>query len=240
MTYMMKPRPLPRARRSALGSSIWDQWSQMVSQAMPSQESVCLNEANAKVASLDAQTQDLARTWRPTGFYSPQQIDTIVAEGYRLGSRANDAVRAAPLSTSDAQTSKAIAVKDVQRKIAEGQKYVQAAAEARAKGIAVVSAPGLHAWMIGMMTATSQSLVTAAVLDCNMPWLASMIILFQGLFNIAASVVKKIVGVAVKVGETVLNVAGDLPQIWTVVKWGGLAAVGLAVAIKLGKMRRGS
>lgn len=235
MTYLIRPLHRPPLRRRAGGlAGIWeDLQAAGIGKAPDSEEIACLNEANAKVAPLDARILNLAKTWKPTGFYTPDQIGAIVSEGMKLGSSANDAVRAAPLSTGDAAAMTSQALKDVWRKFEESKKYTLAANEARAKGVNVVNAPGLRDWALGMMTAASQSLVTAAVMECRMSWLATLIIRFQGIFEVAANVFRKIVGVAVAVGQTVLNVAGDLPQIWTVVKWGGLAAIGLFAAVKL-------
>jgi len=238
MTYLIRSKPVRAISRPSLGATMIEQFFSPLVGA--NAEVACLNEANARVAPLDAQIANLSKSWQTTGFYTPAQITAILQEGVKLGSNANEAVRAAPNSTGDAASVKAQAIGDVTRKIAEGQKYAEAGYAASQKGIAVVSAPGLRAWALSMMRAASNSLVTGAVLDCNMPWLATMIIKFQQLFNVAAAVFMKAVGVVVAIGETVLNVAGDLPEIWTVVKWGGLAAVGLAVAIKLGQMRKRS
>lgn len=237
MTYLAPPTRHHRTRRpQAMGG--WFENLVRTMSGQPGPEVSCLNEANAKVAPLDARIEALARDWNPTGFYTPGQAAAILTEGMKIGTASNDAVRAAPLSTGDAQTVRNMALKDVWRKFDEAQKYLTAIKEAEAKGAPAINAPGLKDWFLGILRASSQSLVTAATLECRMPWLATVIIKFQGLFDIAAGVVKKIAGIAVAVGETVINVAGDLPQIWTVVKWGGLAAVAAAVAVKLGQMRR--
>lgn len=232
MTYMIKARPVRARKKSAL-AGISDLLEQFETKG-------CRDQATQTAAPLSQRISSLKSSWTTTGFYTPEQVLAILQEGYKIGSAANDSVRAAPLSVDDARRVKDQALKGVWDKIAAGDKYKVAAAEAMKAGAKIVSAPGLRDWFIDMLDAARFSLIQAAYLECQMPWLATAVIKFQGLFNVAAGVVTKIVGVVAKVGETVIDVVGDLPQIWTVVKWGGLAAIGVAVALKLRQMRRQS
>jgi hypothetical protein len=79
------------------------------------------------------------------------------------------------------------------------------------------------------MGAASSAMVTASVIGCITPWWAGALSAFQGAFDIGYGVAKRIVGVVVAAGETVLKVAEDLPELYDILKWGALAAVGYYV-----------
>jgi hypothetical protein len=183
----------------------------------------CLADANAQVANLDNKTYDLDKTWNPTGFYAPADIQKIVLENMALISNATDVVGSAPLSTSDAQAQ----VQDALGKLFDqGQKaliFTQAVTDARAKGVTAINAQGLKKWVIDSMQASSSALVTAAVMSCNTPWLASAIMTMAPFWDRVVQIAKAIVGVVIAAGEQIITVASDLADLWPIIKWGALA-----------------
>ena len=223
-------RYIPNTRtRRGLGMDLVEYLQNLGS---PSPEQQCVDQANAATAPLDATIADVARNWNTNVLNSPTDVQKAVSSALALVSSASDAVGSAP----DAGNQRAQALDTIYQQGQKAQVYVAAVAQANATGTTVINAPGLKQWVLDTMNAASQALVTASVLDCNMPWLASAIIAIQPYLDDLGTVVKSIANVAVAVGQTVLKVAGDLPQIWTIVKWG--AIVGGAVWL-LNELRQG-
>lgn len=233
MTYMTKRAPRRMIRRPRAMSGLFD-WL-----PVPVTDNGCLDEANAATAVLDQRTQTLAATWNPTGFYTPAQVQQIVTETLSLVSSGTNALATAPLSTSDASSQ----ISQAQTKLAQqGQRsmvYVDALRNASATGATVINAAGLKTWVLDSMQAVSSALVTASVMECNMPWLATAIITFQGYFDTLASIVTRVVGIIVKVGDNVLKVADNVDTLFTVLKWGALIAGGAWLANQFSSFRRG-
>jgi hypothetical protein len=198
----------------------------------------CLDQANAATAALDQRTQNLAATWHPTGFYSPADVQQIVSETLSLVNSGTNAISTAPNSTDDAESQRDQAQAKLSQQGQRSMVYVEALRNAAATGATVLNAAGLKTWVLDSMQAVSSALVTAAVMECNMPWLASAIIAFQGYFDALASVVMRVVGVIVKVGDNVLDVADNVGTLFTVLKWGALIAGGAWLAMQFGDFRR--
>ena len=228
MTYLARARPRRTVRRRrGMGD-----WSDPI---VP--QSGCIDDANAQVASLDAQTLDLAKNWNPTGFYSPADVQRLVTQTMALISSATDAVGQAPRSTADAETQIQQALDTLFQKGQKALVYTQAIGDAAKQGKDVINASGLKGWVLDSMNAASNALVTSAVLECNTPWLASAVMALAPLFAALAGVAKSVVNAVLKIGETALKIAEDLPEIWTIVKWGTVAAVSIWALLQLANMR---
>ncbi len=244
MTYLAKQRRSTRDRKRGALAGLAEELGIPGRAGLTSSEVACLNQANARpdVQALDARVASMARTWNPTGFFTPDELTQIVIENNKLMRSAADIVRAAPLSTSDAQFSRNQALDTIQQKTLQSLNYNNAVIEARGKGIRSINAPGVKQWVISSMNAASQAIVTAGVLECNMSWLASAIIAFQKVFDAVAAIIKRIVGVIVKLGEVALDVVEETPRLvktlWTLAKWGGIA-YGAFLLVKTIKEHRG-
>jgi hypothetical protein len=239
MSYQLtRPRTLVRKRRRR-GVGSWDDIVSIFDPPDSTAESMqCLDEANAKVAGLDARTSELAKTWKPTGFYTPDQIGTIISETLKITSAATSTLATAPLSTNDAKAMKSQAIMDVQKKAQQSLNYTAAAVKARENGSNVVDAPGLKQWVLSTMNAASSALVTASVLECQMTWLANAIIKFQTIFDAAASVIKRVAGIVIKLGQVAVKAVEEgidlVGMLLPVAKWG---AVAFAVAFVVKKIK---
>ena len=230
MTYLTKrPRVVHRRRPPAGLAGLFD-WLPPSSQ--------CLDEANAKVAPLDARVADLAKNWKPTGFYAPDDIQKIIVQTMQLVSSASNALAEAPYSASDSQSQIQQAITKLGQQGQRSMVYVQALRDASASGANVINAAGLKTWVLDTMQATSSALVTAAVMECNMPWLANVIIEFQGYFDVLAAVVKRVVGVVLSVGDSVLKVADHLGDIMTFLKWAAIIGGGAWGVMELRRRSR--
>lgn len=210
MTYLAKRQRV--AKRPSVGLSGMFDW-------LPTPPNTCLNEANAAVAPLDAKVMDLAKNWNPSGFYAPADLQKIVVETMSLVRRGSDTVAAAPLSTSDARSQIQQALTKLSQQGQRSMVYVKALQDATASGANIINAAGLKTWVLDTMQAVSSALVTAGVMECHMPWLATAIIAFQGYFDVLAAVVKRVVGVVLKLGDNVLKVADHAGDILTFLKW---------------------
>lgn len=193
----------------------------------------CLDQANRspQVMGIDAIISSLAKSWNPTGFYRPEDIQQLLSMFADETPKVGAAIAAAPLSTGDAQQAKDIAFGDIARKcIDRGKAYSAAIADARARGASVISAPALKSWVIASMQSISDGYVTAAVLECrqNDTWLEKWVAKAYAVMVAIGAVAAKIIGVAVKVGEKVvdaIDTAGDIAAF--VVKYAPYAGAAL-------------
>jgi hypothetical protein len=198
----------------------------------------CVEQANAQTAQLDAKTSDLGRNWNPTGFYRAADILTIVNQVNAMIHAAQSAVDKASNEPTGIQSDLRQASDDLFRAAANTLNYTRAAQAASQASRTVVNAPGLKTWVINAMNACSNAMMVAMVSSCTTPWWVSALSSFQGVFDTVWTVVKRIGGVVVAIGDTILKVAEDLPQIYTYLKYAAYAAGAAYLAIKLGEIRR--
>jgi hypothetical protein len=187
----------------------------------------CLDKGNSESSSLDAQIADKDRNWNPTGYYTQKQITDIVTATSQMLSSCADQVRAAPNSTGDAEVSRNIAIKDVQRKMQEGLHYTQGAYSNQIKGMTINDVPGLKRWVIQSMLVCSNTVVTASLLWCETPTLAAVILVIGAAIEAAWSVIRAILGVAYDIvlaaGKAVGKIGDLLPAVVTYAIYGGAA-----------------
>src|SRR5690606_4392527 len=117
----------------------------------------CMKAAIGRTATFDAQTEDLARNWKPTGVYTPADVRTIVATTMKMVAPASSALIAAfenePLETQVGNLRQA--GDDLDRKGKQGLAYLDAAAEAEAKGTYVEA--DLKTWVLYTRNAASSA-----------------------------------------------------------------------------------
>lgn len=212
-------------RRRGLGDAISDAIAQQIgSGGGTSQDSQCLDQANAASAPFDAKVVDISQNWNPTGFYTiadtrqiVNSVLAVVQQGYSALSsaavqQASDVINEANAELSDAS--------------GKSLDYLNAATDAENKGIATLNAPGLKRWVVSTMQSASDAITTGAMVTCMQPWWVGAIAAFQTAFDAAWSVVKQIVGAVLKVGEIALKVPDAVDTVMTVASW----ALGLGLA----------
>jgi hypothetical protein len=160
----------------------------------PFAQSACIASGNAATAKLDEDILGRARDWHPTGYYSYEQIKQIVGEATRLMAGTVDKLNAAPFSTDDARAWVSQARKDLARYEQRGLEYTRKAYDNKIRGIEINDVPGLKNWVVMSMTSASNALVTASVLDCNMPFLASAAMWMHDLLMSVWRVISGVVG----------------------------------------------
>lgn len=224
MTYMSTAsRRYISRRKPRAGLSGWmeDIFNQVSGQG--SEESQCLNAANAAVAPFDAKITELAKTWNPTGFFTSNEIRSVIGSTMGVVTSAQATLDKAAAEPNASQDSVMRATNDLARAGSRSLNYLEAARNADQNGIRVINAPGLKRWVTDTLAAASSATVTAAVIGCITPWWVGALAAFQSAFDTAVAVVSKIVGVVIAVGETVLDVASELPDIVGILKWVAIA-----------------
>jgi len=196
-----------------------------------SEEMACLARANAttQVKEIEAMISKLNTSWRPTGYYEPQDVERLIAALRSEAEVASQAVMDAPGSTSDATSSKREAINEMVTRFKDpSYAYAKMAQTARAKGT-VVNAPTLKQWVTGSMHSIANAYVTATVLHCRqtwvMKWLERAHSGLMALGNLAASIGGVVVSVAegaYAAGKGLFNMAAFLAKALP------LAAIGLA------------
>jgi hypothetical protein len=189
----------------------------------------CIAQANAEMAPFEAKIDDLIKTWNPTGTYTAQDIRDIVSATMMVIQQGQAAIDRARLEPNASQDSVMRATDDLARAGGRSLDFLQAARDADAGAVAVIEAPGLKRWVTDSMGTASSAMVTASVIGCITPWWVGALSAFQGAFDVGYGVAKRIVGVVIAAGETVLKVADDLPELYDILKWGALAAAGYYV-----------
>lgn len=218
MTYMVRARP--RYRRA---KPLSDWFDDITAKLGGSQESQCIAAGNAQVAELDAKTNDLARNWNPTGFYTPDEMSQVINANLDLIHKAQSAVDQSAAAPNALQESIIRATNDLGRAGQRSLDYIEAVKQAQQQGTLTINAPGFKRWVTDTMGAASSAIVTAATVACLEPWWAVALSAFQGAFDTVWSIAKAVGNVLVHVGEDIITVADNLDTIYTVVKYGALA-----------------
>ncbi len=230
MTYAQRYRNRRKPTRPAMGG-FWEDLIGGITGVRPPDTSGqgiadCIDQANATLAPFDAKVDDLVRTWNPTGFYTSADLRSIIGATMNVVRQAQTAVDAASAEPNASQDSVMRATSDLARAGERSLTYLEAATVADQQGQRVINAPGFKRWVTDTMATASSGMVTAAVIGCIKPWWVGALAQFQSAFDALYVVAKRFVGAVIAIGETVLNVASDLPDIYAMIKWPALALLG--------------
>ena len=183
----------------------------------------CINEANAKVADLDARWYGLAQNWHPTGTYVPADISKILQTGIVALQQAKVVVILSPYSTSDASTVINQAVTDIDKQVADSIRFDNAMKQGQASGIAV-SAPDLKDWLVQSLLTASNAFVVRSVLECNTTWLDQADYYLTQAYNVAVQIQGIVADAATAVINTVGGAFDAAKFVTSYAKYGFLAA----------------
>lgn len=182
-------------------------------------QTACLAQADQVTAALDAKWYGIAQNWNPTGRFSPSDMNAAVAATIKTLNDAQVAVMFAPQSAEDAGMVISQSLGEINEKLKAAAQYTQAIGQAQATGATVIDSPGFKTWVTSSLVVASGGFATRAILDCNISWLQKA----SDYMDQVWAVVSKIVDVAIKAGETVLDVADDTLDAYKYLKWGALA-----------------
>lgn len=197
----------------------------------PSDEA-CLARAKAATASLDAETNRLAATWRPPDTFSVDEVIRLRDATFAYLKGASAAIDASIKrgAAADARTFLYGRLDLIYKKMNASLEYTNAIKEAQAKNIRVIEAPGLRRWVLESMTTTSNGYTAVAYFECIKPFIVSMFQAAAAACMKLAAVVRTVVGVVVEVGEAVLAIPDTVSKIWTWTKWGALGVAAYYLA----------
>ncbi len=220
MTYATVTRRRYRRRKPAGLAGFFDDILDQVSGKGSGQ---CIDQANQAMAPMDAKIDDLSRNWNPTGFYTSTDIRDVVSTTLRAVTQAQSLIDQAAAEPNASQESVLRATNDLARAGARSLDYLDAARVADQQGLRVINAIGLKRWVTDTLASASSAAVTASVIGCLRPWWVGALAAFQGVFDVAFTVARRLVGAVIAIGETALKVADDLPELYDILKWGLLA-----------------
>lgn len=220
MSYVTRLRAIRRrAPAMAMGADII-----AIDTGILNGTSQCIDQANAVSAPFDAQVNDLTANWRPTGFYTSDDIRSVIGSVMTTISQAQATLDQAAKEPNASQDSITRATDDLANAGQRSLDYLQAANQADQQGIRVINAAGLKTWVTNSLGSASSAVTTAAAIGCITPWWVTALATFQSAFNQAWTVIKAVVGTVLQIGEDALQVVDHLQDIYDVLKW---AALGL-------------
>ncbi len=239
MTYTTTNRRYRRRRKPpALGDFLDDVYAAAGIKRVPTGEAMCIDAANQAVAPFDAKIDDLVRTWNPTGFYTSSELRDMVSVTLQAITRAQAAVDAAAAEPNASQDSVMRATDDLARAGSRSLDYLDAARTADQQGLRLVNAPGLKRWVTDTLATASSAMVTASVIGCIAPWWIGALAAFQSAFDVAWAFAKRLLGAVIAIGETVLKVADDLPNLYGLLKYALVAGGAYWLYIQLQNLHR--
>ena len=117
-------------------------------------------------AKLDAKIYDLAKNWRPTGSFRPEEVETIVKDTLKLMSSAREALVKAPEKSRDAAQLRRERLGAIEKYAVQATPFITKALTARVEAartnkIVLVDAPDLKKWVLNGMDAASNGIMSA-------------------------------------------------------------------------------
>lgn len=196
----------------------------------------CQADATAKTADMDAQTEDLAKTWQFTGYLSSLDIRTIAGYALSLVRAGTDAIDRA-LASSPLETQVSILKSFRQDLYNDGLRaldFLDAAQKADAGNYDMVYVPDFKKWVLKSLNDASDGIAAGFVATCVTPDalddLAMTIYSWAGFTVVAA---KKAVNFIYDAGKRIYNAAKSAFDIlaWIADHWKLLAIAGTGVWI---------
>jgi hypothetical protein len=209
-----------------------------VADAIGPSEAACAQNRARVEATLDAQTAELDRDWKPTGFYRIEDISRMIDEVLKLLVNAANATRDAMAGYFTYKFSLKDALGKVQSKMAESIVFTNAISAARDRGVRVIDAPSFRRWVVTSMNRASLAYGHVAYMACLKPALVSAL---ETAFKISRAIIalgKAMVKATIALGEQILKVPDLLGQIWKYGKWGTVAVAAYYAARYLKQHRK--
>lgn len=242
MSYHPVTRPLVRLPAASVQpvalAGLWSAWTDIIHTIVTGGEDesqidpTCHAASQTKTAALDAQTNELAKTWKPyNDLYSVAGMTrardatlTLLAAASQgisaLISGGNDAIKVVGQQALGRLTSKQ----------ADAATYTQAIDAATARGLQVIRAPGFKDWVINSMNAASVAIGYAEYVGCITPALAKIGAAFIGTARAAWSklvaVAKALETLAEDVGKFALEIPKTATDVLKYLKYGAAVAGG--------------
>lgn len=215
------------------------------------QQAGCPGAASDQTTDIDAKSADLVSNWNPSGYYTPDNMDTITAAVQACISMAYTALTNALADVNASQVSDASdllnsAQSRLNNVASQTINYITASKSARAVAGQVVAAPALKDWVVECLNASSQAIQYSYLVECEVPsWvnvLGQVIGAADTLYQVASAIVGVVASAAVSVihaAEAAFDLAAFLAE-WgpTLLLVGIVAAIGGSIAFAIHKRNK--
>lgn len=186
--------------------------------------------SSGAVAQLQASITDISKNWQPQGYYTIDEMNSVLTLVQMQLLPALAALSTAPMTTSDAQSLVLDYTQKIKRDLADPsypysgvaptlKTFTDGVAQAKLQGANVINAPGLKRWVLQSLMDVAGAYLTVGVLQCNATFLNDL----WGAFTAIGEFVKKIGSLVVGAAEAVFAIPDTVSTIWKVAKY---AAIG--------------
>lgn len=173
-------------------------------------------------ADIDAKTNDLAKNWRPTGYYYVEDMAKMIDGVAAIMSKASASVDAAAAAgaSQDILTNLRGVQWTLNGKFSDGvATYGTAIQQARQQGIRVIDAAGFKAWVLVVMNKASVVTGYVAYAACLKPSIVSFVVALGAACVALVDLGKQMVAATIAVGEAILKVPSVIGDLWKYGKW---------------------
>lgn len=171
---------------------------------------------SAASKAVEAQADDLDKTWHPTGFYTANEMQLMVGAIMDTANAQHNSVMAARASWDVAPLREAEEnYNEIGKRALD---YTEVWKAARSSG-AVIDAPGFRGWVIDALRTINKGMLAVETAACFKPWWVSAMTVYMVYFEKAVAVAKQIGKIAVAAGQAVLDAADSLASFLPKVKW---------------------
>jgi hypothetical protein len=193
----------------------------------------CQGMAKGATSDIDAKRNDLVANWKPTGYYSPAQMQQLVTATINTLTSAAQAVQHAIADESFLPNDTLEGVlASLNKRMAEAQQFTSAVNEANTKSIQVIDSVGLKRWVLASMREASVALYAVSYVSCMKPWWAGAMSLAAGFFGGLYNIAKAIVGIVAAAGQAVLKIPDTVATLLEVAKWALILGGGYYLAVQ--------
>jgi len=194
----------------------------------------CIRARDQRTAGLDAQIEDLQRTWKPADLYT---VADMTAMRDKVMALLLSVSRTLDVALAQGSTDIKSAIRQAQAMIYAKEQaslpFTAAINNATAKGIRVIESVDFKPWVINSMNKASVGMGFAAYVACLKPPVLALLQTTQLVWDAAYAVGKKMVRFAVDVGELVLSVPRTALGVMAYAKYGAAAVAAYYVYTKL-------
>lgn len=213
----------------------------LLTQEVVRQNEACLaaRSAQPQIIEIDARIDRIHKEWKPSGFFSLDDIMRIVIEVNAEAQKAYSNLFSAPRTTREADTTiKQWTGKMVER-IKESAQFMSTVASARAAGATVIEAQGLKRWVVNTLMDVSSAMGVTFVMYCNLTILDDVKRWLDRLWRILVAIKDAIVDAIVRAGWIIYRIPDTIGTMITVLKWGTVAGLGIWAFSVIKKRREG-
>jgi hypothetical protein len=176
----------------------------------------CREDADVATQGMASEIDAFEKTWNPTGFYTPDQVVTVLETTLSYSDTAvkqmMEALRSVDIGASGKEASKREFDTSYEEFSAASDRralFIDAVNKARKSGTRAIDAPGLKLWVIQVMRATHKLSRAASFIVCNVTAIESVVRSINAAADRAFAVIVKVGGIVLAAGEKAIGVAFD-------------------------------